>query len=185
MTAEHLRFILEPSPRVAPYQKPGGGVRGIVWGDIVRRLVARSVAQQIAPAVQEATSPFEYALTTKAGGECVAHAIQSLTDLDSRATVISIDGISAFDVISRAAMLDGLHQVRGGDKALPFVLQFHSEPSQYFWTDDCGDTHVIHQGEGGEQGDALMPMLCALGQHGALFSLQDFLLPHRTPFRLF
>ena len=52
-----------------------GGVRGIVCGDIVRRLVARSVAQQIAPAVQEATSPFQYVLTTKVGGECVAHAI--------------------------------------------------------------------------------------------------------------
>ena len=152
MTAEHLRFILESPSETAAFfraaqdlaraeipqdvlvllrivrltalQKPGGGVRGIVCGDIVRRLVARSVAQQIAPAVQEATSPFQYALTTKAGGECVAHAIQSLTDLDSRATVISIDGISAFDMISRAAMLDGLHQVRGGDKALPFVLVF-------------------------------------------------------------
>ena len=37
-----------------------------------------------------------------------AHAIQSLTDMDTRATVLSIDGISAFDLISRAAMLDGM-----------------------------------------------------------------------------
>ena len=43
------------------------------------------------------------------------HAIQSLTDLDSRATVVSIDGISAFDLISRATMLDGLSNVRGGE----------------------------------------------------------------------
>ena len=42
-------------------------------------------------------------------------------------------------------MLDGLQQVRGGDTVLPFVLQFHSDPSQHLWTDDCGDTHVIHQ----------------------------------------
>ena len=97
---------------------------------------------------------------------------QSLTDLDSRGTVLSIDGIGAF-----AAMLDGLQQVRGDDTVLPFVLQFYSDPSQYLWTDDSGDTHVIHQGEGGEQGGALMPMLYALGQHGALLSLQDFLLP--------
>ena len=74
-------------------------------------------------------------------------------------------------------MLDGLQQVCGSDTVLPFVLQFYSDPSQYLWTDDCGDTHVIHQGEGREQGDALMPMLYALGQHGALLSLQDFLLP--------
>ena len=106
--------------RLAALQKPGGGVRGIVCGDLVRRLVARSIAQQISSAVEEATSPFQYALTTKASGECVAHAIQSLTDLDSRATVLSIDGIGAFDMISRAAMLDGLQQVRGGDTCASF-----------------------------------------------------------------
>ena len=135
MTAEHLRLVLESVPDTAAFhraaqdlaraeippnvlallrmgrltalQKPGGGVRGIVCGDLVRRLVARSIAQQISSAVAEAT-PFQYALTTKAGGESVAHAIQSLTDLDSRATVLSVDGIGAFDMISRAAMLDGL-----------------------------------------------------------------------------
>ena len=61
-------------------------MRGIVCGDLVRRLVARSIGQQISSAVAEATSPFQHALTTKAGGESVAHAIQSLTDLHSRAT---------------------------------------------------------------------------------------------------
>ena len=45
-------------------------------------------------------------------------------------------------------MLDGLQQVRG-DTVLPSVLQFYSD----------------------------MPMLYALGQHAALLSLQDFLLP--------
>ena len=31
----------------------------------------------------------------------------------------------------------------------------------------------IHQGEGGEQGDALMPLLFALGQHSALDAIQE------------
>ena len=93
----------------------------------MRRLVARTIAQSITPA----TSPFQHALVTKSGVECVAHAIQSLTDPDSRATVLSIDGIIAFDLFSRAAMLDGLSTVEEGDSVLPFVLQFYSEPSQY------------------------------------------------------
>ena len=158
MTADHLRPILEsetdtaamgrmatdlaradiPLPiltalrmgRLIALQKPTGGVRGIVTGEVFRRLVARSIAQQLACAVEVATSPFQYALSTKAGGECVAHAIQTLTDLDSRATVLSIDGIGAFDLISRGAMLDGLLQsVEGGDAALPFVRQFYGTPS--------------------------------------------------------
>ena len=36
------------------------------------------------------------------------------------------------------------------------------------WEDDSGDNHTIIQGEGGEQGDPLMPLLYSLGQHRAL-----------------
>ena len=83
-----------------------------------------------------------------------------LTDMDSRATVLSIDGISAFDLISRAAMLDGMAQIRGGEAVLPFVLQFYSQPSQYLWTDNYGDNHVILQGEGSVSKE--MPSCCTL-----------------------
>ena len=83
MTADHLRLILESEldtrafcraaqdlaraqvppdvvavlrmGRITALQKPGGGVRGIVCGDIVRRLVAGTIAQKITPAVLEAT----------------------------------------------------------------------------------------------------------------------------------
>ena len=88
-------------------QKPGGGVRGIVAGDVIRRLVARTVAQQLGKAVEHATAPFQHALSTRAGCECVAHALQAVSELDPEATVVSVDGISAFDFISRRAMLSG------------------------------------------------------------------------------
>ena len=45
----------------------------MVVGDFVRRLVAHTLPQQLAPAVELATSPFQFALTTKSGCECVAH----------------------------------------------------------------------------------------------------------------
>ena len=53
-----------------------GGVRGIVAGDMVKRLVTRTIAQQIRSLVERATSPFQYAPSTRAGTECIAHAIQ-------------------------------------------------------------------------------------------------------------
>ena len=99
--------------QVSALQKPNGSVRGIVASDVFWRLVARTMAQQLGPAIERATSPFEYALSTRAGTECIAHAIQALTDLDPTATVVSIDGISAFDVVSRRAMLEGLQTVGG------------------------------------------------------------------------
>ena len=39
---------------------------------------------------------------------CIAHIVQSLTDVDSNATVVSIDGVGAYDLISRNSMLRGL-----------------------------------------------------------------------------
>ena len=63
--------------------------------------------------------------------------------MDPTCTVLSIDGIGAFDQISRAAMLDGLLNVAGAGEALPFVLMFDGAPSVYFWEDDVGDIHTI------------------------------------------
>ena len=50
---------------------------GIVSGDIIRRLVAHTVAQQLNPEVEKATAPFQFALTTR----CVSY-IQAMTDID-------------------------------------------------------------------------------------------------------
>ena len=156
--------------RLTALQKESGGVRGIVAGDVVRRLVARTIAQQMERAFEIATAPFQYALSSRVGSECIAHVLQTLTDTD--ATVLSIDGIGAFDLVSREAMLRGLLSVEGGDTVLPFVRQFYGTPSTYLWQDDEGTVHDVQQGEGGEQGDALMPALFALGQHKALVTLQ-------------
>ena len=65
-------------------------------------------------------------------------------------------------------MLDGLCRVEGGHATLPFVRMFHGRPSEYLWEDAEGEVHSIAQGEGGEQGDPMMPLLFAMGQHHAL-----------------
>ena len=68
--------------RMTALQKPQGGIRGIVVGDFIRRVVARTLAQQLGPAVEHHTSPFQYALSTRSGCEYVAHITQAMTDLD-------------------------------------------------------------------------------------------------------
>ena len=127
--------------------------RGIVVGDVVRRLVARTVAQQLGPSVEAATTLYQYALSTSAGSECVAHVIQGLTELNPEATVLSIDGISAYDQISRAAMIDGLFSLCGGE-VVPFVRLFHGSPST---RDRCvGHSFgrcCVHPGPFGDEGN--------------------------------
>ena len=108
----------------------------------------------------------------RAGCECIGHIFQSETDASPDRTVLSIDGIGAFDLVSRESMMRGLLSVEGGHAALPFVRQFYGAPSTYLWQDDMDVVHEVHQGEGGEQGDALMPALFSLGQHNALVAVQ-------------
>ena len=182
MTMEHLRVLLD-SPRdtqslfvVSELQARGAvsnSIRDIVRigrltalqkpGDVVRRVVARTIAQQISEAVEAATAPFQYALTTKAGCECVAHAVHALTEQHPDATILSIDGVGAFDLISRESMLRGLMRCPGGSSVMPFVWMFDGQPSACLWR----GTHHAPRG-GGRTRRPPHPLLFSLGQHSAL-----------------
>ena len=125
--ASQRQFCRLRMGRITALQKPTGGVRGIVAGDIIRRLVARTIAQQFGTSNRTG----QYALTTRAGCECIDHILQSETDDSPNRTVLSIDGIGAFDLMSRESMMRGLLSVEGDQEALPFVRQFHGAPSTY------------------------------------------------------
>ena len=71
--------------------------------------------------VEVATTPHQCALRTKAGCETVAHILQVLTDLDPKATVVSVDGIGAYDLNSRNSVLQGVRHMADGEQLLPFV----------------------------------------------------------------
>ena len=110
--------------RLTVLRKPGGGVRGIATGDTFRRLVSRSLARMFADTFD-----------------------------DSAATVVSLDGRSAYDTISRTAFLIKLRDV--APALLPFVRLWYGQQSTYFWWDADGQRRTILQGEGCEEGDAL------------------------------
>ena len=60
------------------------------------------------------------------------------------------------------------------------MLHCRLSASQYLWEDDSGTVHTIDQGEGGEQGNASMPLLYSHGQHGALQKLHSELRDEET-----
>ena len=91
-------------------RKPDG-VRGIVVGETLRRLTAKTLAKQYAKELEAACAPYQYALSTRAGTECVAHAVRAATELDPELTVVSVDGISAYDLMRRRAMLGKLRSM--------------------------------------------------------------------------
>ena len=173
--SEHVAAALALG-RLTALLKPNGKVRGIVIGDCFRRLTARSLAQQFGVQLEEACEPVQFALSTRAGTDSVGHLLRACTDADPRATVTATDGIGAYDHIRRAGMLRKLRQTKAA-QVLPFVRLFYGRQSTYLWTDAEGNAHDVLQGEGGEQGDPLMPALYALGQHAALEAARAQLLP--------
>ena len=62
-----------------------------------------------------------------------------------------------------------------GDRVLPFVRQFYGQLSLHIWEDEVGDVQDTPQGEGGDQGDPLMPLLFSLAMHPSLVSTGDLL----------
>ena len=154
--------------RLTALRKDSPGVRGIVAGSVMRRLVGRSLASGFGDAITEATSPFQYALQTRAGTDAVGQALRLLTDLFPELVIVSVDGVGAFDHVRRSAMLQKLMSCPSLSALVPYVRQWYGRQSCYLWTDEDGVVHDILQGEGGEQGDPLMPALFALAQHDAL-----------------
>jgi len=161
--------------RMTALLKPSGGVRGIAAGTALRRLVARTLARQFGHEVEAACAPYQFALSTRAGTDCVGHMARVLTDSRPTASLLSIDGVGAFDHVSRAAMLGKLLQLPTACAMLPFVRLSYAQPSRYAWLDEDGQQHFVVQGEGGEQGDPLMPLLFSLGIHDALEQVKPHL----------
>ena len=73
LTGEHLAIAHVPpniitflrQGRLTALQKDNGGVRGIVAGEVIRRLVGRTMARRLAEPVKAATAPFQFALSTR------------------------------------------------------------------------------------------------------------------------
>ena len=57
--------------RLTALAKPDGGVRGIATGTAFRRLVARTLARQFGGEIEGACAPYQFALSMRAGTDCV------------------------------------------------------------------------------------------------------------------
>ena len=107
-------------------QKKDGGVRGIATGTTFRRLVAKTLARQFSRQVTAACAPFQFALSTRAGVDCVGHVVRATADADGEATLLSIDGVGAYDHELRSSMLAKLFEVPRLRPLLPFVRSIYA-----------------------------------------------------------
>ena len=136
--------------RMTALKKDNGRARGIVAGSVLRRLACKAVAQQFADKLLAATAPWQFALSTKAGTEALAHAVRLLLETDDSLVVVSLDGVGAFDHIKRAGFMKQLHANPELQQLLPLVTALYGSTSRFLWRDAAGKEHVVEQAEGGE-----------------------------------
>ena len=122
--------------------------------------------------------PFQFALQARAGTDALAAHVRAALETRPGAVLVSLDGRSAYDSMSRAAFLGKLREV--APELLLFVRFFYGSPCTYCWWDAAGRCRDVCQGEGCEQGDALAPALYALRRHDALRQACDALHPDDT-----
>ena len=108
------------------------------------------------------------------------HAIRVMTDLDARATVLSVVGVwvglTQFDAGQVVGSASGLRPL------IPFVRSTYAQSTSYEWEDQHGTRNHVWQHEGGEQGDPLMSLLFCLAVHNAPAEIQEQLRPREHVF---
>ena len=148
--------------RMTVLTKPDRGVKGIATGGSLRSLVARTLAKQFSKVFETECAPFQHALSTRAGTDCVGHMLRG-NGAKPTATILSVDGIITHDHVHRSAMLGRLLRMPAARAILPFVRLSYTQLSQYSWCDEEGVRRTVTQAEGGEQSDPIMPLLFSIG----------------------
>ena len=153
--------------RMTAIRKPGGGVRGMARGDMFRRFVSRALAA--ASVFDQATRPYQFALRTRVGVDALSARRRATLENDARATVVSLDGRSAYDCISRAAFLLKLCDVAPALVPFALALLFYGQTSEYHGGTTTGSATAYPKlRDVNKATDPLAPALFALGQHEAL-----------------
>ena len=115
------------SARLIALAKGGGDVRPIAVGEVLRRLVARSICIQERATMADIFSPVQYGVATPGGLDQVVHQIQAGLEAHSDWGVFKCDLRNAFNSVSRQAFFNETLQFL--PSIMPFTRLLYGQPS--------------------------------------------------------
>ena len=159
--------------RLTALSKWDGGVRGVATGCTFHRLVARTLAKQFAEDFEQECSPFQHALSTRTGTDCVGHLLRVATD----ANFLVLMGLALTTMCCErpcwedwsACHVPKLFSHLCGFRTFSLVRTVGS------MTKDSGRWSPKQRG--GEQGDPLTPLLFEIGTQKAVEEVSRFYKP--------
>ena len=113
---------------IALDKKPG--VRPIGVGEVLRRIVAKSILRVVGPDIEEACGFIQKCSGLPSGIEAAVHAMQAMYDEESTEGILLIDAANAFNNLNREA---ALHNVRHLCPSLALLLRnTYRSPARLF-----------------------------------------------------
>ena len=140
--------------------KPDGGARPIAAGEILRRIVAKTLAKKAIPQVAASFMPYQYGVGVKQGCERIAHQLRRLLEINKNNpdfVGVKVDMANAFNRMARQQMILAVNNAPGLARWVVVCMAQHS----VLW---FGSSRLSSE-EGGQQGDPLIPLLFALVLH--------------------
>ena len=89
--------------------------------------------------------------------EALVRALRLATESHQSTTVVSVDGVGAYNHISRSCMFQGLHDSPNLASLIPLVRMLDGGDSECLFHDESGHANIVVQSEGAEQGDCKCP----------------------------
>ena len=121
-------------------------MRPIGVGEVMRRIVGKSISWCLGPEIQKAAGPLQVSAGVKGGSEAAIHAMKEIYDREHTDAVILVDTENAFNRLNRKAALYNMQYL-----CAPFATVLISTPSRLFITNG-GE---IKSTKGTTQGDTL------------------------------
>ena len=152
--------------RLIPLNK-NPGVRPIGVGEVLRRIVGKSIAWSLKKEVQLAAGPLQMSTGLQGGAEAAIHAMKEIFCLDTTDAVVLVDASNAFNNLNRNVALNNIQYIC--PPIATTLINTYRFPSRLILP---GGREIVSQ-EGTTQGDPLAMQFYALGMKPLIDTLRD------------
>ena len=145
--------------RLIPLMKSPAGVRPIGIGEVLRRIIGKTVASHIKPEVIDAAGPLQLSAGQDGGAEAAVHAMRKLYEDEDSEGMLLVDASNAYNSLNRTESL--LQIQHTCPEFAVYLINTYRIPCKLFISNSKGA--FILSKEGTTQGDNTASGFYALG----------------------
>lgn len=134
--------------RLIPLEKKGGGVRPIGIGEVLRRIIAKSVSSILNADIQRAAGTLQTCSGVEAGIEAAIHSMRKTFEKDTSECMLLVDAKNAFNNLNRSVALNNVRETCPSFHR--YLNNSYKAPAKLFVADSG---NFILSKEGATQGD--------------------------------